>query len=523
MAPTLVGESFVKASYYNMLEVLRCIFKDNNSTNGDDPKLVIAIDEAYPLNKMSFKGFRPSHIVGRTISCYSHNSCASVWVVFASKTPQAVEFLVPLVIHNSLRVAAAGPFDIPALHLADPLSAISANDVAKFSHIVGFGRPLWKSLAEKCGASDIVNWLPRNYSVLTFALVTQMLSLISKRRWPVTRVYASQRLMIGCGTFTGYPSEPLLSCVAAILLHRAPNSLVNALMVLDSKVEDGMVKIGQRGELASRLLLLLAKDLFVRKNPSSGETMEIDAELIDCQKVSVIDFLEYLFGKTFWLNLADQAKAAFQHAYINFSHWVSMSEFISPPVPDQTDADPLSTRCSAEEWTLRHWHRTSAVQCCHLQPLVDKMIPIYFDDPALGSEDINRVSQMFISDTAGKNCNVQELGYNTRKHDAIQCLSDLPYIALILDFNKDPWLRVTFAESDPDHPETDQCLRIYASESRMSGTTFPFLDEYREIAGHLQQLVSRPTEAQLQRNLQGLVKFGSTARLQNSQWDAQDA
>jgi hypothetical protein len=81
---------------------------------------------------------------------------------------------------------------------------------------------------------------------------------------------------------------------------------------------------------------------------------------------------------------------------------------------------------------------SSAAAC----PTVDEMIPIYFDDPALGSEDINRVSQMFISDTVGKNCNVHE-----------------------------------FAQSDPDHPETDQYLRIYASESIMSGTIFPFLDE----------------------------------------------
>jgi hypothetical protein len=97
-----------------------------------------------------------------------------------------------------------------------------------------------------------------------------------------------------------------------------------------------------------------------------------EAELIDCQKVSVIDFLEYLMGETFWSRTVKEAKVAFQHAYINFSHWVSMTDFISPRVPDETDADSLSATCSAEEWTLRHWHRTSAVQCCHLQPLVDK-------------------------------------------------------------------------------------------------------------------------------------------------------
>jgi hypothetical protein len=114
-------------------------------------------------------------------------------------------------------------------------------------------------------------------------------------------------------TFTGYSSEPLLSCVAAILLHKTRNSLEYALTVLNSKVDDGMVEIGQSGELASRLLLFLAKDLFVRKITSKGVIqslnhegrIEMDAELIDCQKVSVVDFLEYLFGKTFWWELAE--------------------------------------------------------------------------------------------------------------------------------------------------------------------------------------------------------------------------
>ncbi|KAG2339311.1 hypothetical protein BDR05DRAFT_624565 [Suillus weaverae] len=92
------------------------------------------------------------------------------------------------------------------------------------------------------------------------------------------------------------------------------------------------------------LLLLLAKDLFIRQDPSTGVIQDLhyngseDAEPIDCQKVSIIDFLEYLFGKTFWSRTAE-GKTAFQHAYINFSHWVPMTEFISPRVPDQTDVN----------------------------------------------------------------------------------------------------------------------------------------------------------------------------------------
>jgi hypothetical protein len=126
--------------------------------------------------------------------------------------------------------------------------------------------------------------------------------------------------------FIGYPSEPLLSCVAAILLHGMSRSLVDALEVLKAKVDGGMIETGQCGELASRLLLLLAKDMYVRSNLSTGTISDLhyngseDAELIHCQKISVVNFLEYFFGDEFWLKAGEKAKTAFQHAYINFSH-----------------------------------------------------------------------------------------------------------------------------------------------------------------------------------------------------------
>jgi hypothetical protein len=149
------------------------------------------------------------------------------------------------------------------------------------------------------------------------------------------------------------------------------------------------------------------------------------------------------------------------------------------------------------------------------------MIPIYFDDPVLDSDDMKRVSQIFISDQAGKNRNVRELNRITRTHDTIQCPSDLPYIALLLDLNVvlDPQLNVTFPKRHPAHLETDRCLRIYASG--MSNTTFPFLNQHADVASLLRGLLSRETEAPSQTTLQALVKFGSTARLRNSRWEAQ--
>lgn len=55
------------------------------------------------------------------------------------------------------------------------------------------------------------------------------------------------------------------------------------------------------------------------------------SELLDCQNVSVIEFLEYLFGTAFWSEAGEEAETAFEDAYIKFSHWISMEEFISPP------------------------------------------------------------------------------------------------------------------------------------------------------------------------------------------------
>ncbi|KAG2141416.1 uncharacterized protein EDB93DRAFT_634537 [Suillus bovinus] len=568
---TKISESLLKTSYNNMLMVLQRIFNEKYKDR-HDPKLVIAFDEAHPLSSMSRKGFRLSHIIGTTINCYSNQRIASVWVVFASTTPQVADFSVPQSIHDSMRVAVSGELLYPPYrHLgwdqnADPLSGTSANNVASFDHIVGFGRPLfvpmflfsfsisltamnrWKSVVGKLDIANVSKLAAQKLcKSMSFDAsdANQALAVLSQRfgldiclGHPDAVSYLEKAvgsyLRICFSTtedkmwaFTGYPSEPILSCVAAIMLHGRPDNLDFVLSILGKKVDDGMVEIGQSGELASRLLLLIAKDLFIRKDPPKDVIRDLyyygsgDAELMDCRKVSLIDFLEYLFGQTFWSRTAKEAKAAFQHAYINFSHWVSMTEFISTPVPDQTDTDSLSARCSTKEWTLRHWHRTSAVQCCHLQPLVDKMIPIYFDDPALGSDDLNRVSQMFISDKAGENCHEHDLGLVTRTHDSIQCLSNLPYIALLLDLDAKPKLNVTFQEKEPNHAETDRCLRIYASG--ISDTTFPFLSQRPTVARQLRGFVSRQKEVPSQTNLEALVKFGSTARLRNLQWELQDA
>lgn len=176
---------------------------------------------------------------------------------------------------------------------------------------------------------------------------------------------------------------------------------------------------------------------------------------------------------------------------------------------------------STEEWTLRHWHRTSAVQCCHYQSLVDQMIPIFFDDPALPLSDGKRMSQIFISDKAGQSSNEPGASFITRTHHSIACSSSLPLIALLLDLNGKTKLDVTFPQKEPNHSETDQCLRIYASG--LTEETFPFLHSRPGVAKSLRGLISKPKEPMSDEYLQAQahLKFGRRMDGSHLRWEEQ--
>ncbi|KAI6118232.1 hypothetical protein F5141DRAFT_1097127 [Pisolithus sp. B1] len=106
-------------------------------------------------------------------------------------------------------------------------------------------------------------------------------------------------------SFTTYPSEPFLSCAAASLLHEEGN-LDIFLKALEVKVLSRMIDVGKSGELASRLLWLLAKDLYVRRTPlrtliiPAVDGQEWNSELADCQMTSVLEYFCFVFGDDFW-------------------------------------------------------------------------------------------------------------------------------------------------------------------------------------------------------------------------------
>lgn len=126
--------------------------------------------------------------------------------------------------------------------------------------------------------------------------------------------------------YTSYPSEPFVSWVATMELHADPRSLERALNVLVGLINRGMINIGEHGELASRLIWLLAKDLFLRREEQPKNQNSWDEDIPYCTMIPVVDWLAFVFGAGIWTqNTAmKSAQEAFRNAYLNFSHWISM-------------------------------------------------------------------------------------------------------------------------------------------------------------------------------------------------------
>jgi hypothetical protein len=131
--------------------------------------------------------------------------------------------------------------------------------------------------------------------------------------------------------FTTYPSEPLLSHAAAMLMWKSADVMAAMFDQLGTRIRDGMVDKGQSGELASRVCTLLAKDLCLRRRSVEHSMEDVDLRNGDSPRksysdsVPVIYWLKTLFGDRV-VPAEHEAKIteAFEGWEINFSHWVCM-------------------------------------------------------------------------------------------------------------------------------------------------------------------------------------------------------
>ena len=61
----------------------------------NDPKVVIALDEAHVLHDDSEPRFSRANVLLRTIKEYLEGGKAAIWVVFASTTSKVIHFASP--------------------------------------------------------------------------------------------------------------------------------------------------------------------------------------------------------------------------------------------------------------------------------------------------------------------------------------------------------------------------------------------------------------------------------------------
>ena len=309
-------------------------------------------------------------------------------------------------------------------------------------------------------------------------------------------------------SYTTYPSEPIVSVAAARLLHSNEEHLSHGLSTVPTLVSKGLLNTGDSGELASRSIWLLAKDICVR----DGFTLPCisDAELPEWQLVPVVRFLEVVFGP----EVTEQAtgiKTTFKDAYIVFTHWIQIKfDIVRGERDEQIDASCVIlviscsvtlTILSIEEWTECLWARTSAVQCCHNQPAIDKVIPLYFKSEPRK----NAMSHILIPDGVRDKSQRNILDSTTQRKITPSHYSGPPYIVILADLGmKKPDLDVC---DDCGEASKDRCLRIYAAS--LETQTHLFLAP--KIAGHLKDLYGRynlPPGSKELEELEDRVQFG---------------
>ena len=139
--------------------------------------------------------------------------------------------------------------------------------------------------------------------------------------------------------FTKSPSEPILALAAAELLYLPPAqaetpttsyaaSLGSALKTLNKSLcGAGLVDKGLLGELAGRILLLLARDLAAPRRGRIAKNLLIPT--------SVMAFLNQLLGKEDWCRPYEtEYSSAFSKTFINFTHWILTSDAL-PVLPSR--------------------------------------------------------------------------------------------------------------------------------------------------------------------------------------------
>ena len=255
-------------------------------------------------------------------------------------------------------------------------------EFAQPEHMAIFGRPLWfgydpvemnrlaklKLVGGTQGTPYDTRDVHHVFAVLSFRLSLDV-CLQNPRTLSLTRtaVDSFMRVVISMDQETGVldtvtPSEPVLVKAAMEHLCIKDNWSESIRTLAIELLEKGLIEKGLKGELYSRLILILARD-WLQINASLPTSVP---QLQATSMFTVQQFLMALYGENHRESVL-LIPPQIREAWMNFNHFVSTDEDLTLEVVSGLLHDLL--------------RRSAALQLAHNQPTYDKLIPIYFGNP----------------------------------------------------------------------------------------------------------------------------------------------
>ncbi|KAI9763888.1 MAG: hypothetical protein M1839_006121 [Geoglossum umbratile] len=279
-----------------------------------------------------------------------------------------------------------------AMELAKPMAEFASPE-----HMAMFGRPLWMAYdtPEKMytvakskligGGNATFNPIFANhvFAVLSFRLSLDV-CLENPKTLPIVRtaVDSHLRLVISMDQPTGVlhtvtPSEPVLARSAMELLCHMQYWAVAIGTFTNEFLKQGVIDKGIKGELCSRLVLILAHDWL-----RWGASLRAQGCPTFAPTFTVEEFLTSLYAKEYHGAIRG-LPTQLRQARMNFTHFVSTSENLYPNVIEELCHDLLRS--------------SAALQLAPAQPTYDKLIPIYFGEEG-DSFNLSRCGVIMVQD-----------------------------------------------------------------------------------------------------------------------------
>ncbi|KAJ7225961.1 hypothetical protein GGX14DRAFT_423184 [Mycena pura] len=331
-----------------------------------------------------------------------------IFAVFMSTNSQLEGLATPSIQHPSYRggsnrfqlfppLSEFVGFDLFAGEVGQTLfkSGVTLRKLCDPKLIVSFGRPHWygvwvafdKAMPEKERLREILNIalqklnpgpIPKHDMNARLAWVGNRLCLEPDIRRAEGRAFQSKLIESYMGVVvsipdhrlymhTTTPSEPVLVEASARLM---ASHKVNMFKLLRENLGEGLLAKGERGEIVTRALMVLAHDRAARK----GKKMN---GLRYCRPIRLLDFLEALLTDSAYQTMMEATpvlptgeekekqkkfRDAFKDAWINISHFVRAGDFALVQIDH-----------------LRNFFlRGAAVQCHPTQEAIDFVAPILF-------------------------------------------------------------------------------------------------------------------------------------------------